>query len=394
MQNERKRILTMLENGTISMDEALTLLEKLDTSSSTIKEGVEFRQKQSDVNRSEASDDEYSSDKDYTYTNTNKKDDPPMDDFFEDIRKDFVNVGDRFMQFMQSAVHKMKEFDFDSPFGNSSTFQHTIVKSSEKLDEILIDIDHGSVIMQPTEEQEIRAEFTVKSYNKRSEEDAKKEFLDKLIFMVDEGKLRILSDLKLNQVNIDLFIPKQQYDKVSVRLLNGNFNLKDLTLDRLYAKTANGKVDIERVEFKEAELETGNGSIRLNDSIGEMVEAETMNGRVYLSGKLKDVEAKSLNGHVVVTTTDPAAQKIDARTVSGSVEMYIPSQIALEGEISTNMGRLDLQLQDINRTTEQEQFLQRNVRFKKEVEGDSIPLHLHGEAKTGSVIVCYIVNHD
>jgi len=30
MQNERKRILTMLENGTISMDEALTLLESME----------------------------------------------------------------------------------------------------------------------------------------------------------------------------------------------------------------------------------------------------------------------------------------------------------------------------------------------------------------------------
>jgi len=317
-----------------------------------------------------------------------------MDEFIEDIRKDFVTVGDRFMQFMQTTVERMKGFDFDTPFGGSSTFHHTIVKQADDLDEILVDVDHGSVSIHATETPEIRAEFTVKSFNGRSEEDAKKEFLDKMIFLKDEGKLRYLSDLKLSQVSVDLFIPKQDYRKISVRLLNGNFNMKDITVDRLYTKTANGKVDVERIEFKEAELEAGNGSIRLNESTGETLEAETINGRVYVSGKLKDVEAKSLNGHVVVTTTDAAAQKIDAKTVSGSVEIYIPSDAPLRGEISTNMGRLDLQLKDVSKTTEQEQFLHRTIIFNKDMEGDSTPLHVHGEAKTGSVIVCYNVKHD
>ncbi|MCM3745325.1 DUF4097 family beta strand repeat-containing protein [Sporosarcina luteola] len=387
MQNERKRILTMLENGTISMEEALTLLETMEkrqstTDSSQAEEKVVFNQ-------------EYEQDSTKDYSGSNPKDkDPSMDEFIEDIRKDFVTVGDRFMQFMQSTVERMKGFDFDAPFGGGSTFHHSIVKQAEGLDEILVDVDHGSVSIHATDNSEIRAEFTVKSYNGRSEEDAKKEFLDKLIFLKDEGKLRYLSDLKLSQVNVDLFIPKQDYRKISVRLLNGNFNVKDISVDRIYTKTANGKVDVERINFKEAELEAGNGSIRLNDSTGETLEAETINGRVYVSGKLKDVEAKSLNGHVVVTTTDATAQSIDAKTVSGSVEIYIPSDAPLRGEISTNMGRLDLQLNDVSKTTEQEQFLHRTIIFNKDVEGETAPIHIQGEAKTGSVIVCYNVKHD
>lgn len=386
MQNERKRILTMLENGTISMDEALTLLETMEKKQSTADS--------SQVDEKKVYNEEYQQDSTKDYSGSSKEKDPSMDEFIEDIRKDFVTVGDRFMQFMQSTVERMKGFDFDAPFGGSSTFHHTIVKQADGLDEILVDVDHGSVSIHATDNPEIRAEFTVKSFNGRSEEDAKKEFLDKLIFLKDEGKLRYLSDLKLSQVNVDLFIPKQDYRKISVRLLNGNFNVKDITVDRLYTKTANGKVDVERIDFKEAELEAGNGSIRLNDSTGETLEAETINGRVYVSGNLKDVEAKSLNGHVVVTTTDAAAQKIDAKTVSGSVEIYIPSDAPLRGEISTNMGRLDLQLNDVSKTTEQEQFLHRTIIFNKDVEGETTPLHIHGEAKTGSVIVCYNVKHD
>lgn len=387
MQNERKRILTMLENGTISMEEALTLLESMEKKTNTTERTNQMKE-ETIISEEPQQDDAQD------FSGNSKGKDPSMDDFIEDIRKDFVTVGDRFMQFMQSTVERMKGFDFDSPFGGGSTFQHTIVKQADGLEEILIDVDHGNVSIHATDTPEVRAEFTVKSFNGRSEEEAKKEFLDKLILLKDEGKLRYLSDLKLSQVSVELFIPKQDYKKISVRLLNGNFNAKDISVGRLYTKTANGKVDVERIEFKQAELEAGNGSIRLNDSTGETLEAETINGRVYVSGKLKDVEAKSLNGHVVLTTTDATAQKIDAKTVSGSVEIYIPSDAPLRGEISTNMGRLDLQLNDVSKTTEQEQFLHRTIIFNKEVDGELTPLHVHGEAKTGSVIVCYNVKHD
>src|SRR5690606_8452058 len=183
MQNERKRILIMLENGTISMDEALTLLEAMEKKQPSTDNGstqtTETEFTGEDANQDNAND----------FSGQSKDKDPSMDEFIEDIRKDFVTVGDRFMQFMQSTVERMKGFDFDMPFGGSSTFHHTIVKQADDLDEILVDVDHGSVSIHATDNPEIRAEFTVKSFNGRSEEDAKKEFLDKLIFLKDEGKL-------------------------------------------------------------------------------------------------------------------------------------------------------------------------------------------------------------
>ena len=53
------------------------------------------------------------------------------------------------------------------------------------------------------------------------------------------------------------------------------------------------------------------------------------------------------------------------------------------------MGRLDLQLDDVNRTAEQDLLLQRSIRFKKDVDNSDNPLQIFGEAKTGSVLVCY-----
>ncbi|PID20930.1 hypothetical protein CSV61_11925 [Sporosarcina sp. P3] len=357
MQNERIRILTMLEEGKITADEALKLLEAM---------GKESEKETAEESSS-------------------------ADAFFEDIRKEFVTAGDRFMQFMDTAVHRVKEFDFEAPFSKSVSFTHTESKSVEDIEEIIIHIDHGSVEIHPSDDEEITAKFSVKHFNTDSEAGALNQFLEKLLFVKDGNKLRIGSDLKMLQVNLHLYVPTSvHYSKLSVRLLNGGCSLEGVDFKDLRIKTANGKIECADIKFDEAELETANGMVRLLKVTGEKLEAETLNGRVYVDGAVQDVDAKSLNGNVTLTTSSAAAKRLEAKSISGSVEIYFPSSISVKGEITSNMGKLDLQLHDVSRVEEQEQFLHRTIRFSKTAEDETKePLHVTGESKTGSVMVRY-----
>src|SRR4051812_6306909 len=94
MQEERKRILDMVENGTITAQEALALLEELGKQSAPIisLEKEEPKQEQ-----------------------THAQNKHQNADFIEDLKRDFTVMGERFMQFMQGTVDKMKEFDFEMP---------------------------------------------------------------------------------------------------------------------------------------------------------------------------------------------------------------------------------------------------------------------------------------
>ncbi|ARD47645.1 DUF4097 family beta strand repeat-containing protein [Sporosarcina sp. P33] len=357
MQNERTRILTLLEEGKITADEALRLLEAMS--------------KQPDQEKPEES--------------------SSADDFFEDIRKEFMTAGDRFMQFMDTAVHRVKEFDFEAPFSKSVSFTHTEKKSAEDVEELIIHIDHGTVELHPSEDEEIMAKFSVKHFNNDSEAEALSHFLDKLLFVKDGNKLRIGSDLKMLQVNVQLYVPAgKMYDKLSVRLLNGGCSAEGVGFKDLRIKTANGKIECADTTFEEAELETANGMVRLLKVTGDKLEAETLNGRVYVDGEVNEVDAKSLNGNVTLTTTSLHARSLDAKSISGAVEIYFPSSLSVKGEITSNMGKLDLQLKDVSRVEEQEQFLHRTIRFSKNTEDQTKPpLHITGESKTGSVLVRY-----
>lgn len=387
MQEKRKRILNMLESGKISMDEALTLLENLHENHLEDDDNKVAEKQDQPLELAPSAD--RKEEQRQSKATDQEKEEPSVDDFLNDLRKDFTIVGDRFMQFMQTAVQKVKEFDFETPFGQSVVFQHTMTKKNEGIDEISVQIVNGKTTIHSSDEEEIRAEFSVKTHNQESEEVAKKDFLEKILFVTDDGKLRLISDMKMTQVNVDLYIPRKAYKKLAVKLTNGSFRMKDTQIDHVSVKTANGRIEVSELTFDDGSFETANGTIYVNEAVGNIIETETLNGRIYIDGRLKEVEAQSLNGHVSVTTTSEEAEKIEAKTMSGTVELYIPSTLSLSGELSSSVGKLDLGLDDVERITEQDQLFQRSIRFRKDVSGQTKRLHLTGEAKSGTVLVRY-----
>lgn len=399
MQNERKRILTMLENGTISTDEALTLLEAL-SQSEPAKKSADFS---IDIEPAKTQDHEQKKTEEDPFAESGKEEQSKgkgqssksgwsgtsAEEFMEDVRKDLTNVGDQFMQFMQSAVQKVKQFDMDNPFGSSTTFEHKMQKEVKELEELIVDIDNGKLSIVPGEGDEISAVFSVKTFTSSSEEEAKKEFLEKLICVADDQSLRISSNSKTVQVNTVLTVPKKTYRKISVRLLNGGFDLRNLEADVLRVKTANGKVNLSYVKAGEVDIETLNGEIRLLSLESHKLETQTLNGLIYIDGKVKDTQARTLNGSISVTTSHECPEKIDVKSVGGNIELYVPSSLSLVGSITSTIGSLNLKLPDVENTSNQDQLLHRSMNFKKDEQDSPSTLHLFAESKTGSVMVCY-----
>lgn len=375
MQAQRKRILQMLENGTISMDEALTLLENLQEGATKVENNSPVSETRVTTQESESKLDHPRSEQEWTdrKAENTEKDEAKFDDFLDDLRRDFTMVGDRFMQFMQSTVEKVKEIDLEAPFGKSFVFNHTVTHSMEGLEEISFAIPSGKVSVHPSEEEDLRTEFTVKAYHKEAgEEEAKQEVLDKISIINDHGSFKVTSEVKIGQVDVDVYVPNRDLKKFEARLTNGAFKATKLHVNHVQVKTTNG-------------------AIQFNDVVSKTMEAETLNGRVYIDGDMQEVNAQSLNGAVVVTTNSEEVKRIEAKTVSGAVELYIPSTISLSGTISSNVGKLDLGLTDIERVTEQEQLFQKTIRFYKEVPEQDHSLYVIGNAKTGTVLVRY--NH-
>src|SRR5690606_19834300 len=194
------------------------------------------------------------------------------------------------------------------------------------------------------------------------------------------------------QVNIVLYVPAKQFNQITVRLFNGGFSMKRIDAALLKVKTANGKIELKNGEFDDAELETANGAIQVQDVKGKVLETETLNGRIYVDGDIQTIETKSLNGNVVVTSRCKDARKVEAKTLAGNVELYIPSHLPLKGQVSSNLAKMDVLLSDVDHTHEQGQFMQKTIRFSKEsgTAAAAAAMLVYGETKTGSVLVRYL----
>lgn len=364
MQEETKRILDMVENGVITVQEAKELLEVLGNQSTVITPEVkeEFKKEQ------------------YTQENA---------DFIDELKRDFTVVGERFMQFMQGTVEKIKQFDFEMPFGEPVVFQEKVVKEDAQFDDISIDIANGKVEIYPSEDATTYADVTVKSYKNSTEEEAKTHFNSEFVFTTEGNKLRMYSDLKTTSVQVVLYVPKKAYNQISVRLFNGDFIAKQLEANSIKVKTTNGKINWNELKFGQGDIETVNGSVQVQDVEGESIEVETVNGRIYVDGNLKEVEGSSVSGHVILTTKAKEARKVEGTAIAGNVELYVPKDVSLKGEATSQMGKLDVQLPDVTHLNQSEQLLHKKVVFTKILENELEPLRVYGEAKTGSVVIRY-----
>lgn len=365
MQNERMRILEMVEKGIITAQEAIKLLEALE------KDQGSFENKKQDQSSSE---------NDYTKM---------FREEMKDFRKDLTQIGSLFMDMMNSAVKKVKDFDVKHPFGEKLEFTYEPVLSQEEVTDIDFDLSNGSMTIVPSENDELQVSINVKAYLVNGDaEEIRESILNKLVVINERGKLSILGDMKLAQFNTTIALPAKELQRIDARLMNGSVTLRDLTVQKIFIKTLNGTVKATKLTFDKIDVETSNGTIELRELTGRKIEAETMNGRIYLDGKIDDVKAKSINGHVIVTTTTTNDSRIAAQSLAGAVEIYVPRTLSLSGIVSTQYGKLDIGITDASKTEQHEQFLAKTVRFDKVLEGAN-KLFVEGEVKTGSVLIRY-----
>lgn len=405
--NERKRILTLVENGTISAEEAIVLLEKLekgedhqsnfdqplaDSQNSTVQKHEEvepihtesmnqtteeFKEKKKTTGFEDFFEKAFNSNE------TNKK----FDDIVNELKKDLSDFGNKMTTIFNSTLSKVKGFEADVPFGEKVEFKNNYAFNAEEVKGIELDLPNSKIDVQKATDDILTLDVTVKTTLQGTEDETKQAFFENFVELLD-GKLHVKTISKLSQVQITVYVPEKEYDIFYVRSLNSDVKINSLHVKVLKVALANGPIQLRDVDFHHAELQSKNGSIETRFITGEDLEVETMNGRIFIEGELREVEAESINGHVVVTTTSDKAHKVKATTVAGAVELYLPKTVALDGKLTTNFGKIDLGLQDINQKLDDESLLQKVTHFDKALDDASL-LKVVGESKTGSLIVRY-----
>lgn len=356
MQDEKKRILKLVEEGKLTASEAIALMEKLEENfieSKTAALSTEVKKPSSSSEESKTS------------------------------HKTF-SIGAKLFDLMDTAVKKVKEVDLDLNFGQSYDVKHIFQYKETEFTNLDIHLANGSLNIQPWNESDVRVECQSKVYRVDNQEEAKSAFHNHFECGVEGEKLFIRTDKKTMKTNVTLNIPQKQYEKIRIKLFNGPVRGEHLKVTELNAKTTNGVVSFSSLIADKAGIETANGQIKLADYACGSIEAETINGMIELRGISQSLDLQSFNGNITAKITDPSIKSVYAKTTTGSVEFSIPHGVEVKAELKSNLGSLAADLDEVVMIKEKSDTLQKEMYFKAN-QGQEHKLTLFTETKTGSI---------
>ncbi|WP_349293078.1 DUF4097 domain-containing protein [Cytobacillus spongiae] len=364
MQEERKRILKMVEEKKLTIDEALILLEQLEESS----QAMEKKQEEM-IN-------ELSTVVDYDYGKNEQT----------SSSKTAQSTKEKILEFFDVAVKKIKDFDLDLNFGQSVDISHIFQHGEAYLTHVDVDIANGSLQLIPWDQQDVRVECDAKVYRVESAEEARQSFLKDVHFAIEGGKLRFSTQQKWMKIHTKIYVPQEHFDKVNVRMFNGPIESENIIANEYKAKTANGKISVNGLKAESVEVETANGPINILNSRVRDLEAETINGAISLDGEFHQLDLQSFNGSIHGIIKNEDCGRVEAKATTGGIRLHLHEQVALAGEIKTNLGSLSLEFDHIQMLEEKQEVIQKSMKFTSLKPGEP-RLKLNADTKSGAIIV-------
>ncbi|UOR11706.1 DUF4097 family beta strand repeat-containing protein [Halobacillus amylolyticus] len=336
MNEERMRILTMIEKGTITAEEGAKLLNAVEEKNAN--------------NKSKSSKKKYG-----------------------------------FKEFVGEAVDKIKNVDFDLSFGESAEFDHHF-ETEVDFHDIDASIANGSLAIEPWQEAHARAEYKVKVYQVEEAEEAKEKFLADHQFEAKNNLLRIASPSKKVKAFVKLYLPQKNYEFIKVKLSNGSITSTTIDAEHFHLKTANGSIQLKGAQGEVSKLSTGNGSITVSDSKFETCETETVNGSMTLNGHFGKNDASTISGAISVVNSGSHAHTGFFKTVKGNIAVTLPPHKRIDGKLKSSVGSLNCELDNYKILNNKKEVMNKELQFEAHEEYEAA-YHLEAETKTGSVTI-------
>jgi DUF4097 and DUF4098 domain-containing protein YvlB len=371
MKQQRARILKLVEEGKLSVDEALTLLEGLENHR-VLRENNE-EQFSTYVKVNEAERESQAEDEDEA--GAGKKD--------ESYYK-FQSAKEKVFEFVDSAFKKLKEIDIDFNFGKSIEIAHIYQQPNTDFHDLDVHIANGSVRLIPWDQEEVRVECQAKIYRVETLEEARTTFLQGVVFTIENNCLTFQTQHKWMKVEAKMFIPQAEYDKVRVRLYNGPISAENMKIKDLKMDTANGKIILDNLQGQKAEVETANGRIQVKKSFIEEFEAETINGAIKFEGDIQKGNLHTFNGNIVCAISGTTCETLSLKATTGNIDLHVPEEIAVSGELRSNLGSFNVKLDGIQITEEKSEMVQKYLRFENIKQMEKV-VHVNSETKTGTI---------
>lgn len=353
MKEEKMMILSMLQEGKITPEEAVKLMEALE-----------------DLETPHTS-------KETSYHQENKDD---KDKNNRILNKTLDEIGSDISSALTSVFNGLK--DIGNSIGinnNTSTINLDLEKDIADIQNPIIDLRavNGSIILAQTTGNILLIKVTVQYKNGLLDND--KEFYKFFI----EGNRIVFSPIYNNDVSIKLEVslPKKDYTEIIVNSTNGKIIIEDLQSNILKCGTTNGSIVISDIAVKNINLSTKNGKIECSNTKSDEINLVTTNSSInILEVVAKKIDANTANSKIILK--DVQSDKIKCKTSNSTIDaVNISSEII---NLATSNGKIIFDDVDFNKAKEIQLFTS-NGSINSELKGLKKDSYLDLETSMGNI---------
>jgi len=327
MSKERMRILEMLQDGKITVDEAMSLLARM----------PEDKEEKTRHNHKEDHDEDFS---EYEYRREEKN-----NHWWND-------TADSIKCAIDDALESLEDIDFPGIFSSGRGSQYMIFNHAPKggsLNFLKLLAKNGTLKIKSHDDANIKVELKYSAKKNKSR-----------IYLQEEGGgLDLVYDYNaFRYFSITCFLPR------------------GLVIENIYAENKNSSIELEEVKGNHIELITKNSAIKMNDVHAAQITAQTTNSKIYLEGVyaaivratttnakveaersiIKQFYAKTTNSTVKIELKDGKGAIedeseieyiLDLKTTNGNIKVEGARDVPLSLNASTSHGRIDFNYSDM-----------------------------------------------
>ncbi|MFC3420266.1 DUF4097 family beta strand repeat-containing protein [Salinicoccus hispanicus] len=337
--DNKDRILKMLEEGKITSEEAVRLLDAIESKSDT---GQTSYQQQADAghksSRRQTSDGQKDVFQQFVnefqkYVNTDK-----ANEAFNQVKNKMGSQKQTAQVYktFEKAFDNVKNSTIDSMFTQGSK-NRLIETVEDSYSNISVDITNGNVKVVPTDKV-TTAKFEVTPFYRKLDND--RNYFQDIICEVKNDELLIVSDIRAARVNVELHVNPSIINRLIVSGSNGNVSIQGQEFSDLTVDLLNGNIELDAVASNNAFVRTSRGNIDVSGGAHGALELISMLGTVNTETlNAQDVTVSS-NGSVNISLQG----QTESATINanmGSININVPHDRALEGRLSTVVGQIN-----------------------------------------------------
>ncbi len=316
-------------------------------------------------------------------------------DTFNQVGGKVAEVGGQVGEFLKKTFNSFsdtmndnvewKDIKMKVPGVVTTKFEHEFNYPNPQASLIDVKVANGTVVFKTWDQEDVKVEAKIKLYGKMAGDSPMEAFLERSDIDVDDETISFQVPNKRVKADLTFYLPKRTYDHVSVKLLNGNVLVEELTAKDVYTKSTNGTITFKKIDATMLEIEGVNGEIKvLEGTILDNI-IETVNGDVSISAAPESLSVSLINGDIRITAKEKTLRRVEASSANGNIKLALPNDLGVEGQVKTNLGSINSRLTDIEVVREKKDRGNQQLHFRRVLEESMA--QINASTTTGSIFL-------